>query len=194
MSEKFNVILPCKPYVKQFILHNFGEPADFSTDKTINDLLLRSLKQPSKRRDYDFKVKDAINNYQSKIDLCISEDVFYRYGWMLTTTDILNINRNIEVRVKCFMSQMVGVSVSNGKPIKDSIEDFQERFDYPEEVWPYESMKKDFQRNGQPIARSYQNEIIKINQRLFMDNLSRVGTLCQKAIKHYEKHQQAIGA
>ncbi len=187
MSSTFNVILPCKPYVKQFIIHNFGEPANFSPDKSLSNTLLKALKHPDKRRDYDSNVKEAVNNYQDKIDLIISEDVFYRHGWMLTTTDILNINRKIELRVKCFMYQMIGVSVANGKPIKDSIEDFQQRFDYPEEVWAYESIKKDFQRNGQSIARSYQDEIIQINQRLFMDNLSRLGTLCQKAIKHYEK-------
>ena len=187
MSESFNVILPCKTYVKQFIVHNFGEPANFSPDKSLSNTLLKALKHPDKRWDYNSNVNDAVGNYRSKIDLAISEDVFYRYGWMLTTTDILNINRKIESRVKCFMYQMVGVSVANGKPIKDSIEDFQQRFDYPEEVWAYESIKKDFQRNGKPIARSYQDEIILINQRLFMDNLSRMGTLYQKAIKHYEK-------
>lgn len=190
MSKSFNVILPCKFYVKQFIIHNFGEPADLSSDKTLNDTLIKSLKHPDKRRDYDIKVKNAVGNYKHKIDLIISEDVFYRYGWMLSTTDILHINRKIESRVKCLMYQMVGVSVANGKKIKDSIEDFQNRFDYPEEIWAYESIKKDFQRNGQPIARSCQNEIIQINQRLFMDNLSRTGTLCKKAVKHYENIQQ----
>jgi hypothetical protein len=109
---------------------------------------------------------------------------------MLTVTDIINLNRIIESLVKCFMQQMVGVSIVNGMPIKDSIEDFQQRFDYPEEIWAYESIRKDFQLNGQKIARSYQNEIIKINHRLFMEQLSRAGTIVQKAIKHYENIQQ----
>ena len=187
MSESFNVILPCKTYVKQFIVHNFGEPADFRSHKILFDELIRSIKKPNNRYDYKEDWIVSVKNYKCKIDLVISEDLFYRHGWMLTVTDIVNLNRKIESLVKCFMQQMVGVSVANGMPIKNSIEDFQERFDYPEEVWAYESIKKDFQRNGQKIARSYQNEIIKINQRLFMEQLSRAGTIAQKAIKHYEK-------
>lgn len=192
MSNYFYIIFPCKPYVKQFIIHNFGEPADFGTHKTLFDDFIRAIKKPNTRFDYRDDYVLSVKNYKSKIDLVISEDLFYRHGWMLSVTDIIALNRKLESLVKCFMQQMVGVSVANGMPIKNSIEDFQERFDYPEEVWAYESIKKDFQRNGQRIARSYQNEIIKINQRLFMEQLSRTGTIVQKAIKHYENIQQSV--
>lgn len=182
MAKDFYVILPCKPYVKRYIEQNFGNPADFSSNKILQHELVRSLKKPNKRLDSRLDYINAVSNYKSKIDMIISEDMFLRYGWMLSVTDVVNINKIIESMVKGFMTTMVGLSVANGLPIKDSILCFQDRYNFPEEVWPYESIKKDFQRHGQKIIRTYQSEISKINQKLFMECLSPKGTNVTNAI------------
>lgn len=172
MAKDFYVILPCKPYVKRYIEQNFGNPADFSSNKILQHELVRSLKKPNKRLDSRLDYINAVSNYKSKIDMIISEDMFYRHGWMLSVTDVVNINKIIESLVKGFMTTMVGLSVANGYPIKDSIIDFQDRNNYPEEIWAYESIAKEFQRHGKKIVRTYQIEISRINQKLFMECLS----------------------
>lgn len=183
MAKDFYVILPCKPYVKRYIEQNFGNPADFSSNKILQHELVRSLKKPNKRFDYKIGYSNAVSNYKSKIDMIISEDLFSRYGWMLSVTDVININRIIESMVKGFMNAMVGLSVANGFPTKDSILDFQDRYNYPEEVWAYESIVKEFQRHGKKIVRTYQSEISKINQKIFMEHLSFKWTNAQNAIE-----------
>ena len=65
---------------------------------------------------------------------------------------------------------------SLGYSVAKCIRDFQETFGFPEDVWGYDSIKKDFDRNGSLVQKrligNFRNEL----SRIFMEILSDIGT------------------
>ena len=56
----FFLELPVKPYVKQYIILNYGNPANFSSNKFINERFRKCLIKPSRR----------YNTYYEKQSFC----------------------------------------------------------------------------------------------------------------------------
>ena len=157
--KKFRVILPCKPYVKRFIEQNFGNPADLSKDKDLYNEFRSRLKKQSVKYDHRYINSER---YSEEIEIRITQDDFYNFGWELSKTEIVTLNRKFEARAKTFLYTIVGVKHAMGVSLWDSIEYFQEKYDYPEAIWPKESIYKDCQRN------------LKIKKNVLSDNISSI--------------------
>jgi len=180
--------LPCKPYVKQFLELNYGSPIELKPDRVLFTNFLRCLKKPNKR--YDYKKADVPSLYSEITRIVISEDSFYRYGWELTRTDIIAFGKEIECRVKFFMRQMVS-QYSTVMNLKDSIYMFQTRFGFTEEIWSYESIKKDFYRNGPKSKTDLGSFLAKRFEQISLENLSSLGTISQTLITDHEYNSKA---
>lgn len=190
MTE-FYVSLPCKPYVKRFLEINFGDPVDLSADQRLKKMFVSMLRKPNTR--YDNNMGKMNIRYSETIDVLISEDIFYRHGWELTKTDTVNFGREIEDRAKLLMRNTVALNLAVTGSIKVGISRFQDRFGFSEDVWPAESIKKDFYRNGQHEIIDFEKEIFQKIEKLILVSLSGLGTISQKAHKHYEKQFQTAG-
>lgn len=184
MSDKFFVTIPVKPYVKRFIEVNYGFPADFSGNPDISKLINRCLKKPDTR--YDKKYEKGICTYTETLEIVISQDQFYRYGWEFSKTDIVAFGQEFEAAAKALMRTMVGVYHAIGLPINISIDKFQHRFGYDEDVWNYQTIKKDFYRNGTKYPVDFDEEIFKKIEHICLVNLYNTGTISKKGIKEYE--------
>jgi hypothetical protein len=167
--EKFKVTIPCKPYVKQFIELNFGSPADISKDRDLYDVFRSKLKKKSFRHE---KVYSTFGKYSENIDIKISRDDFYRYGWELSRTDVVSFNRIMEGRVKILMYSIVGSHLASGMALTESIEYFQDNFSFPETVWPKEAIYKDCQRNLRVKKNELKSDISKIIDKICLAKLS----------------------
>jgi hypothetical protein len=189
MATQFFVNVQCKPYVKRFLEINFGNPADLSYDYTLKNLLRRCLKKPVKK--LDKKLGLLSTRYTATIQVKISEDEFYRYGWELTKTDTVTFGQEIEERVKFMMRTMVAVNISLTGSIKMSIFRFQDRYCYGEDIWPYDSIKKEFYRNGCHDQIDFNEEVFNKIEHIILENLSKKGTISPLALKKYENHQPA---
>jgi hypothetical protein len=67
-----------------------------------------------------------------------------------------------------------------GATIAESIREFQDKFGFPDQVWSFDSIKKDFYRNGGDIKyKTIKNMRIEMNK-IFMAELSRLGTIGRK--------------
>ncbi len=156
----FTVTIPAKPYVRHFLVIKYGDPINLSTDRYMNNFFRRMLKKPCARHDkyYQDLLKHPGTYYSCKIEIVISESDFYRYGWELTKTDIIAFNGEIEYRVKSVMRDVVEI-YENVMNQKEAILQFQEEFGYDEEIWPYESIKKDYYRSIVPHRPTLKNEI-----------------------------------
>ena len=84
------------------------------------------------------------------------------------------------------MRTFVGVNISLGMPINKSIQKFQNRFVFDEEIWHYEAIKKDLYRNGKVELIDFNNEIFRKIEKIVLRNLYDLGTLSKQAIKEYE--------
>jgi hypothetical protein len=184
MADQFYLIVACKPYVKRFLEINFGNPVDLSGDIMLRTMIRQSLKKPDKK--FDKILGEMSCRYCETIRVKISDDEFYRYGWELWKSDTVKFGKEIESRVKFMMRTLVAVNLSLNGSIKMSIIHFQDRFEFQEDVWPYDTIKKEFFRNGIHDQIDFNDEIFNKLENIIMVNLSKKGTVLPQALKHYE--------
>ena len=170
----YTVSIAVKPYVKRFLVIECGEPADLSVFPDLKDYFRKFLRKPNNR--YRNKYRESICGYSETIDIAISEDDFYRYGWELTQTDTVSFGKLVEYKAKCLSRTIIGVSFALGFEIKSGINRFQERFGFTEEDWQYDTIKKDFYRNGLHERIDFDTEILKKIEKIILDNLYKAGT------------------
>jgi hypothetical protein len=179
----FTVELPCKPYVKRFLQINCGEPADLSQHKLLQTEFRRALDKKCKKRESTYR-ELSLDKYSEIIELKITDDEFNRYGWELSLTDVISFGKHVERLTKLMMHNVVG-AYAMVMDSQSAILRFQEEFGFYEDIWNYESIRKDFQRN-QPDRVNISREIIEQIRKITLGKLSRQGTICPHATRHYE--------
>ena len=119
--------------------------------------------------------KRIIQDESNETSLVISKDDFYRYGWEMSKSNMLKFNSAVEDEIKFICRLWIMNDKSHGVQLKKSIEDFQKQFGFSEEEFGYETIKKDYLRNGQNHEI---NNTLKVNyiRKLFMEQVSLLGT------------------
>lgn len=146
-AARFKVTIPCKPYVRRYVELLYGQPADLRECQDLYKLFRNAMQKPSTRRNNQYE-NQSLSTYSSFIEIYISQDDFYRYGWEMSLTNVVSFNKTIESTVKAFMLLSVAVYHSMGLSYHESIKRFQENFNMGEIHWPFESIKKYFYRNA----------------------------------------------
>lgn len=177
MAVKFNINIPCKSYTKRYLELNYGEPVDFTRDNTIYPSFRDKLKRQSTRHDNAYSM---LAKYNTTVDVKITEDDFYTYGWELTPTEIVRFNKDIEGRSKLFMYLIVSTRISFGMNVTDAVRYFQERFGFSEEIWPVESIVKDCQRNLTVHKNEVIDNVSDLIEKIIIEKLSVYGTIFHK--------------
>ena len=185
-NNAFHITIPVKPYVKRFLELNFGDPVYFHPDKGDYAELRNCLKE-SRRVDSRFPPK--ICTYSCDVTVVLSERDFYRFGWEMSKNNIVRFGSHFEMKAKALMRSMVGLYHALGLPINISITRFQDKFYFDENVWPYQSIKKDFYRNGAVEQIDFENEIFSKVEKIVLSNLYKMGTITPGFIKDYENDQ-----
>ncbi len=206
MSTGKSVFIPCKPYVKQYLIQNFGEPVNLYPAANPYLTFFRSclsdptpkyaqrtpcnnctmiadrelpLHVPKARNYHKEKVKTHLSNLSRThlVEFVISETDFYTYGWMLKPIQIAAINACFEQNVKGFMRTSIMVDFAISGSMSDSIRRFQNNYGYSEEIWSYESIKKDLYRHSDYQKISFHSEIYTKIQKIVTVQLSDLGTI-----------------
>lgn len=86
------------------------------------------------------------------------------------------------------MRNVIGVNHSIGLPLKTTINKFQDRFGFDEDTWNYETIKKDFNRNGMVEKLDFENDIFQKIEKIILRNLYGLGTISKTMIKTYENN------
>ena len=180
MSGHFTINIPCKSYVKVYLEINCGKPVDLKHMPVLLKEFKRSLSTKPEHRE-----TENIAKYSADVTIIIPNDMFYRYGWEMNKENLLDFNKYVEQQIKFFMRQYISINNSVGVSVADSIREFQEKFDFTENVWSYESIKKDFDRNGRITQMKLIKELrVEVNK-ILMDNLSCLGTVSKKLQKEH---------
>ena len=181
----FLVELPTKPYVKQYIVLNYGNPANFSSNKFINERFRKCLTNPSNRNNRKYQnISFARHTHSLKVS--ISQDDFYRYGWELTATDIIAFGKLMEHHSKFLLCNMISFYMTYMNE-KDAILAFQNNFGFTEDIWPYDSVKKIYDRFALTNDKiSYTKDVTLKLEKLILANLCNIGTLLHPAILNYQ--------
>lgn len=168
----FTVQIPVKKYIRTYLVNNCGNPADLAQLPEIHDLFLNFLKYPKFHRDTHSKC-----NYADSIEIVISQDAFYRYGWELSKTDIVRFNQKCEAMIKFNSRQFIIANAAMGLPVSQCIREFQSTFQFPEDSFTFEAIKKDFDRHGKKTPLKFIRDFRAELNNILLDNLSDLGTI-----------------
>lgn len=174
MANHFTIKIKCKKYVKAYLEKNCGSPVNLQHLPYLLQEFRRYLsKEPESMEKAD------LTRYEETVTIIIPPDMFYRYGWEMDSMSQRNFGLEVERRVKFFMRQFIGASASLGVSVAECIREFQERFGFYEEIWSFETIKKDFDRNGSkielPAIKTIRNEL----NRLLLSNLRNAGGISE---------------
>ena len=186
-KDRFRVIVPCKGYVKAYLLANFNRPdedwpelVNLSSDKPLHDIFLSMLQRGEER--YDNRLKGTRYRYQVSIE--ITYDQFQRYGWLLTMTDTMRWNAILERRVKHILYSYVSALRMTGLPLMECIRRFRERTRIEEWMWDTDSIRKDLQRHLAYDPTIMEDFLRKIEENIWA-TLSRIGTVTEQGALNY---------
>jgi hypothetical protein len=180
MSDHFTIRIPCKSYVKAYLENNCGTPVDLHHLPVMMEELKRGL---IKKQEHNECKKVA--EYEPFVTVIIPSDYFYRYGWEMNKDNILDFNRKAELHVKFNMRQFILVNRGIGVPVATCIKEFQEKYGFPEPIWSYDSIKKDFDRHGQIVEMKIIKDLRQEMNKILLANLSELGTVSKKFKNEY---------
>jgi len=179
MSDSFFIDVKVKPYVRQYLINNCGHPVDLSLLPKINDLFKKLIRRPLLRFESLPMPPD-----ECYVRIVISQDMFYRHGWEMTRSGMMQFNAEIEHDLKFIMRTYITNRASLGYPVAKCIRNFQERFNLQEEVWSFDAIKKDLDRNTESKksddVENFLRQMDKKLHQVFLENLSGTGTISKK--------------
>jgi hypothetical protein len=182
LTQKFTVTVPCKTYVKRFLEINFGNPVDFSNNPKHSKYFTSLLKKPNKR--FDSKYPENMNAYSSQVEVLIRQDVFYRYGWEISRSNIVDFNTYFGSIIKD--TSHLYITFKRGfSELKQSIIDYQNLLDLGEDYWQFESIKKEIDRHAPKIKPDFSDAINQYFDNLFLDIAKNRNLITEKGVKHY---------
>ena len=184
----FNIQIPVKSYVKKFLESNYGNPVNFSKFPNESEFFNRLFKKKCYRN--DSKILDSTISSLDSVEIQITEDFLYRYGWEMTKTNTVRFGKHYEIKVKMFMRIFVGISTDIGLPLNVSILKFQQLYDFSEDDWKYEAIKKDFYRHAPKHKLDFDTLISQRIENIIMANLYDTGTITHQLILLHERNSK----
>jgi len=134
--------LPCKPYVRQYIVNEMGPKPLIGSRHHIGTKLIDLLGQKRNYRASEF----SVSAYSTKIRLYLNEDVAKNKGIWLNETSIIRFNSYTEDHVKDRLRLMLDLYMDLTKSLEASIELTRIKLNLPETVMGDDLIKKDYYR------------------------------------------------
>lgn len=147
-KDRMAVWVPCKGYVKRWLLANYNSPDDnwaelvnLSPNRELAEDFRRRLIRGEARRDNSVR-----GRYTTQVAIEISMDTFNRYGWMLSPTETLHFNSRLEREVKQVLHTYSAMLSVTGMSIAERIKRFRKATGITENDWDTDSIRKELQR------------------------------------------------
>jgi hypothetical protein len=172
------------------MIQNFGDPVNlYSCHNPYIIVFRRCLEKPWNRRSAGLATKRQLPD---TVEFMISDHDFYTYGWEISATDLTTLHVLFEHQAKLFMRTTIAIDTSISGCQAKSIRRFQDFYQYPDHVWPYETIKKDLDRNIPSFKMDFQHEVYVAIQRIITDVLSKSGTFSKFNTKYHELNPKPV--
>lgn len=134
--------LPVKPYVGHFLKSRYGDPVNLSRENMIGKFFYLLISDDS------IKNTKTESIYKDTIQIKITEDVFIRKGYMINHQGIIMFNNFVTAHIKERMFIYVDalLEANSSIKIKQALEQAMHKFMFNENVFPYETLKKSYDR------------------------------------------------
>lgn len=80
--------------------------------------------------------------YSNQVEVLLAEGIYLRHGWELTPTAITEFNNWLEAVLKERFMVHVDAQLKYGIKKAVAIRNWQDDYNFPEDVWKYETLKK----------------------------------------------------
>ena len=121
-----------------------------------------------KNVDYVTRVHE-FNPPDVPVEFVLSDHDFYNYGWEMHPLHVRALNTTFEQSAKLFMRTCITIDTLMSGSLAASIRRFQDRYNYPEDVWSFQSIKKDIDRNTNRIEIDFDTDIYEKIQKILND-------------------------
>ena len=190
-KDRMAVWVPCKGYVKRWLLANYNSPDDnwaelvnLSPNRELAEDFRRRLIRGEARRD-----NSVHGRYTTQVAIEISMDTFNRYGWMLSPTETLHFNSRLERDVKQVLHTYSAMLSMTGLSIAERIKRFRKATGITENDWDTDSIRKELQRNAKVNGDDGFELICKKMEQKCWAVLSKSGHITEQGKELYEKDQ-----
>lgn len=190
-KDRMAVWVPCKGYVKRWLLANYNSPDDnwaelvnLSPNRELAEDFRRRLIRGEARRDNSVR-----GRYTTQVAIEISMDTFNRYGWMLSPTETLHFNSRLERDVKQVLHTYSAMLSMTGLSIAERIKRFRKATGITENDWDTDSIRKELQRNAKFNGDDGFELICKKMEQKCWAVLSKSGHITEQGKELYEKDQ-----
>jgi len=194
-KSRYVVWVHVAQYVCRYLVDNFGveDPdiknlVNISGDPGLMAFFTPRLVKSNHR--YDKRTETRKYGYRSaKVAIEVSASRFARSGWALSATDEAALAKLLELRCKGILLTFLTAHYMISGDVAASIRAFYRKFHQTEETWPYDSIRKIWNRNQsttskKTIKTQLEREIIE----KIMVQLSTFGTITEKGLAVYENH------
>lgn len=188
-KDRMAVWVPCKGYVKRWLLANYNSPDDnwaelvnLSPNRELAEDFRRRLIRGEARRDNSVR-----GRYTTQVAIEISMDTFNRYGWMLSPTETLHFNSRLERDVKQVLHTYSAMLSVTGMSIAERIKRFRKATGITENDWDTDSIRKELQRNAKIDAKDDFKKICKKMEQKCWAVLSKSGHITEQGKEEYER-------
>lgn len=186
-SDRMAVWMPCKGYVKRWLLANYNRPdedwpelVNLSANRDLADDFKRRLIRAESRRDQSIR-----GRYTTRVAIEISMDMFHRYGWELSPTETLHFNARLEREVKLVLHTYNAMLSVTGLSIADRIKRFRRATGITELDWDTDSIRKELQRNAKINGEVDFEQLVKNTEQKCWAVLSKAGHITEQGKELY---------
>jgi hypothetical protein len=152
MTEEYTITIPCKPYVRRYLVNRFGNPVNLKADKYFykyfQSLLERKVHRDNHRT--SFKRYGRLI-YHEEVDIGITEDTFQRWGYDMNRKAVYDFNAFVEHDIKKQARIFILTLQSVGWKRWRAIREFQESWGFKEDEYSGEAILQDIKRNAEKM-------------------------------------------
>lgn len=184
-KERWVVWVPCKGYVKRWLLLNYNRPdgrwpeiVNLSDNTFLHREFLIRLRRGSVRVE-----KEMNNAYKDQVAIEITEDTFRRFGWELSGRALKDWNRLLEHEVKGMLRTFVAMTSVTGISLNDCIRRFRRATGMTDLDWETDSIRKEVTRHLVFDGRCYYDEFLKKIEKNVWSVLSENGQLTKRGLE-----------
>ena len=188
-EERWVIWMPCKGYVKRWLLANFNKP-DHRWPEIVNlraDKVLQNSFYNHLRRNYSPRgeQRDLGTRYPEQVAIEYTKTAVDRYGWSLTDRELIEFNNELEARVRLLMRNYVMALRSMGVPVGKCIQSLRQMTGITEWDWSDDSIRRDLVRHiPKGIDRDFREILLKVRQN-FCAQMTNLGQLTRQGYLNY---------
>lgn len=194
-KPRYVVWIHVAPYVCRYLLDNYGVAdseiknlVDIRGDAALMSFFRSRLIKPSHAYDLRKSRRRGVGYRSERMAIAIPGSWFTRYGWALSATDECDVAKQLERRLHGMLMAYLSYHYAYTGDLAACIRSFYRRFHQTEETWPYDSIRKIWNRNYTSEQKwSLREAKIEQNTEKMLLTLSGFGTISAKGLEIYEK-------